>query len=66
MYLEYVISLHAICVANLSHYPYYFCNFKVSLIVTWANMDDLVSYAEFSDKEEKRIQKKLAKKVNKQ
>jgi len=29
-------------------------------------MDDLVSYAEFSDKEMKRIQKKLAKKVNKQ
>ena len=42
-----------------------FC-FVVSLIVTWANMDDLVSYAEFSDKEEKRIQKKLDKKVNKQ
>jgi len=38
----------------------------VSLIVTWANMDDLVSYAEFSDKEEKRIQKKIAKKMNKQ
>ena len=37
----------------------------VSLIVTWANMDDLVSYEEFRDKEEKRIQKKLAKKVNK-
>jgi len=29
-------------------------------------MDDLVSYAEFSDKEEKRIQKKIAKKMNKQ
>jgi len=29
-------------------------------------MDDLVSYAEFIEEEEKRIQKKLAKKVNKQ
>jgi len=28
-------------------------------------MDDLVSYAEFSEMEEKRIQKKLAKKMNK-
>ena len=64
MYLDEYESICMMYPLIISLFSRTFC-FVVSLIVSWANMDDLVSYAEFSDKEEKRIQKKLAKKMNK-